>query len=164
MITNNTLSNPQGVLGHILTGFIGFPSHKPLQYNLQGTGLQLQQLLHWQQSSTEMLRVWNHRFPATTVTKVRLFPETSHLCVLCWFAWACYHACACTCTVCFGHTVWPLFPNRSLRGTVQQAQRQKMVWGGRKRKKTAPNQDFYGNKCRWKCGSPINSPMPCYLG
>lgn len=36
VITNNTPSNPQGLSGQILTGFIEFPTHKLLQYELDG--------------------------------------------------------------------------------------------------------------------------------
>lgn len=36
VITNNTPSNPQGLSGQIVTGFIDFPTHKLLQYELDG--------------------------------------------------------------------------------------------------------------------------------
>lgn len=54
--------------------------------------------------------------------------------------------------------------NHSLCGAVQQAQGQKWCEKAEKGREKAQNQDFYGNKCRWKCGYPISSQMPSYLG
>lgn len=98
------------------------------------------------------------------LNKGQIISESGHLCLFCLFVWACCHACAFMHAVCFGHTVRPLLSNRSPRGTVKQAQGQKWCEKAEKGREKAQNQDFYGNKCRWKCGFPISSQMPSYLG
>lgn len=96
--------------------------------------------------------------------KGQIISESGHLRLFCLFVWACCHACAFMHAVCFGHAVWPLLSNRSPCGTVKQAQGQKWCEKAEKGREKAQNQDFYGKKCRWKCGYPISSQMPSYLG
>lgn len=96
--------------------------------------------------------------------KGQVISESGHLRLFCLFVWACCHACAfmhaCALATLSDHC-------SPIAAPVAQLNKHRDKNGVRRQKKEgkkAQNQDFYGKKCRWKCGYPISSQMPSYLG